>query len=1112
MILRPMIVYAGLGLATSQMMLLPQSPGARTPLQSSLPTEEARVLTPGVPIAREPSGRQSHSYQIALEAGQFTVVTANQRHATPTMRLDDPAGRSIVEMSIQEVSIFAETPGRYLIQVRAAAGSYEIRVEPLRPARAQDKARASADRIASEGARLSLQATEASTREAIEKFRAARALFREAEHPSGEALTLIWMGRQYLHLENGTQPARDHFNQALALARSIDDRAREAEALVSLGGSYTATSADREKALAYLEQALTLFEAVDDRRGQAVVLTNFGDVWLGLRQYQKALDGFERALALAGGVDDRAQAARINNYMGIIHQNLGDLPKALEFYNRAIPLSREGGALRNEFMVIGNAGIVYKELGDYRKALDAYNQSLELARKLDNVYGQGMVLNSIGTIHRVEGNSQTSLDYYNQALAFIRRLKLRGVEAAVLNNMGAAYAQMGAYQEALEHHQQSRDIRKALGDRLGESSSLNRAGAAFHKLGDLEKANEYLREALEIRRQIHDPLGEAETLLHLAAVERDRSELAQSQATLEAALEITESMRARIADAALRASYIARVQETYESYVDLLMRLHAQSPSDGHDAAALRAAERTRARVLLESLVEARANIRQGVDAALLDRERSLQQQLDTASLTLSRGLAAKAAAADVAAARKALENLTGEYQQLQAQIRAASPRYAALTQPEPLNASQIQQDILDNETVLLEFALGEQRSWLWAVTRQTLTSVALPSRGDLEAAARSLYAEVTARQPRDGETGAAYARRVAAADGRLRDRAEAVSRMLFSGILAELQGPWRGKRLVIVAAGALEYLPFAALPLPQPGDRPAASRTAVPLIARHEIVEAPSASVLATLRRDAARRKLPRRTVAVLADPVFDAADPRVARAARRVSTNVTATRTPTAADASPEVSYLSSRALQRIDDIRGGLTRLPFSRDEANAITSLAGGDNMLRAMDFEAARTAVLGAELEDYRIVHFATHGLIDADRPELSGLVLSLVSHQGQPQDGFLRLHDIYNMRLNADLVVLSACQTALGKEIKGEGLVGLTRGFMYAGAPRVVASLWQVSDLATAELMKRFYTGMFKQNLTPAAALRAAQLQMAKDPRWSSPYFWAGFVLQGDWK
>jgi CHAT domain-containing protein len=139
-------------------------------------------------------------------------------------------------------------------------------------------------------------------------------------------------------------------------------------------------------------------------------------------------------------------------------------------------------------------------------------------------------------------------------------------------------------------------------------------------------------------------------------------------------------------------------------------------------------------------------------------------------------------------------------------------------------------------------------------------------------------------------------------------------------------------------------------------------------------------------------------------------------------------------------------------------------------------------------------------------------LINSVHPELSGLVLSLVDPQGRPQEGFLRLHDIYNLKLGADLVVLSACQTALGKDIRGEGLIGLTRGFMYAGAPRVVASLWEVDDRATAELMKRLYEGMLVRGLTPAAALRDAQLALRRDRRWSDPFYWGAFVLQGEWK
>jgi CHAT domain-containing protein len=432
-------------------------------------------------------------------------------------------------------------------------------------------------------------------------------------------------------------------------------------------------------------------------------------------------------------------------------------------------------------------------------------------------------------------------------------------------------------------------------------------------------------------------------------------------------------------------------------------------------------------------------------------------------------------------------------YQDVQGRIRAASPRYAALTQPESLTATQIQRDVIDDNTVLLEFALGDHRSWLWAVTPGAIVSVALPPQRDIAAAARAFHDEVTARQRKTGESAAAYASRVTEADRRLTSRATALSRLLFSGIAPQLAGPWKGKRLAIVASGALEYVPFAALPAPG---------TSPPLIASHEIIEIPSASVLATLRREGADRTAPRHTLAVIADPVFELTDPRVSAK-------------PQASTAAPDASASDSAELSvdRIDAVRGGpLTRLPFSREEANAISAIAGRTDTLSATDFRASRATAVSGALADYRIVHFATHGLIDTERPDLSGLVLSLVNDRGVAQDGFLRLTDIYNLRLHADLVVLSACQTALGKEIRGEGLVGLTRGFMYAGAPRVVASLWEVSDLATAELMKKFYAGMLQQKLAPAAALRMAQRQMSQDPRWASPYYWAGFVFEGDWK
>ena len=238
---------------------------------------------------------------------------------------------------------------------------------------------------------------------------------------------------------------------------------------------------------------------------------------------------------------------------------------------------------------------------------------------------------------------------------------------------------------------------------------------------------------------------------------------------------------------------------------------------------------------------------------------------------------------------------------------------------------------------------------------------------------------------------------------------------------------------------------------------------------------------------------------VAVLADPVFSNNDPRVAAA-----------RLGRPAPIEKDIPAVALRS--GADSGLDGLRRLRFSRQEADAIARLAGTDGKLEAVDFAANRKLATSDELGQYRVVHFATHGIVNNSHPELSGIVLSLVDEKGQPQNGFLRLYDLYNLKLSADLVVLSACQTALGKEIRGEGLVGLTRGFMYAGAPRVIASLWQIDDRASAEFMKRFYEAMLGQNLRPSAALRAAQVSMSQDPRWHEPHYWAAFTLQGEWK
>ncbi|MBI1745934.1 MAG: CHAT domain-containing protein [Acidobacteria bacterium] len=328
---------------------------------------------------------------------------------------------------------------------------------------------------------------------------------------------------------------------------------------------------------------------------------------------------------------------------------------------------------------------------------------------------------------------------------------------------------------------------------------------------------------------------------------------------------------------------------------------------------------------------------------------------------------------------------------------------------------------------------------------------------------------------------------------------------MLLGPVAAQLGK----KRLLIVSDGALQYVPFAALPRPPTAGAGPETEPGVPLMVGHEIVSLPSASTLAVLRRERAGRPPATRKVAVLADPVYDKEDTRIRPAVRPAA----GTRKPEVREYSPIFDGKRSAREASLAETGWRFRRLPFTRREAEAILAMTSPGDGMKAVDFSASLATATSVALRQFRIVHFATHGFLNSEHPELSGLVLSLVDEQGAPQNGFLQLHKIYNLDLPAELVVLSGCQTALGKEIKGEGLVGLTRGFMYAGASRVMASLWQVEDRATAELMAHFYRGLLgRERLSPAAALRQAQIAMWKTKGWEAPYYWAAFTLQGEWK
>jgi len=869
-----------------------------------------------------------------------------------------------------------------------------------------------------------------------------------------------------------------------------------------------------EQAIQKLLEAAAIYHSSGDATHEAGALNNVARTYLLLGEQRQAIEYLKRVLPLVRSLGDRRSEGVILSDLGAAFDMLGDKQQALDYFNQALPALRIAGDRKNEATALDNIGMLYNSLDERQKALGYLNQALTLRRELRDANGVGASLNNLGGVTKALGDKQQALAYYNQALPFLRAVaNVKGV-ALTLNNIGGAYFDLSDYEKALAYYNQALPIFHGLPDgRVGELTTLNNIGQVYSRMGDQQKALDYFQQALLMARSIKRRDYEAGALFNIAYVERERGNLTEALTNAEAGIEILESRRGTISSQELRSAYFATVQNHYEFYIDLLMRLHKQKPSAGFDGKALEASERARARSLLDLLAEANADIREGVDATLLAHERALQQQLNAKALQQTQLLAGQHTAAQEEAIAKDIEILTNQFQSVESQIRQTSPRYAALTQPQPLTLKQIQTTVLAPDTLLLEYSLGAERSYLWAVTPTSINTYELPKREEIEAVARQVYTLLTSPTQWSGsqrnfglsdqkpETGTQQSQSLAGPEAATR-----LSQMVLAPVEAQLAE----KRLLIVADGTLQYIPFGALPRTQSqssNPNPQGTKKDYhPLILDHEIVILPSASTLTVLRQEVKGRKPAEKTVAVLADPVFESSDERVKGLRGQAGSNTD--------DAQPATAAGIRRAARDLglNDAELTIPRLPGTRREADQILALVPRSQTKAAFDFAASRQTVASKELGEYRYVHFATHGFLNSLHPELSGIVLSMVDDKGNPQDGFLLAHEVFNLKLSAELVVLSACRTGLGKQVRGEGLVGLTRGFMYAGAPRVVVSLWSVNDEATAELMAGFYRGMLSEKLRPAAALRAAQISLMKESRWQSPFYWAAFTLQGEWR
>jgi CHAT domain-containing protein/tetratricopeptide (TPR) repeat protein len=1021
------------------------------------------VLAAGAAVERTIQPREQHDYTLSLAAGESAhleirtevslVIALRRPDAAATVVIDD----SGAENPPQPLTIVAHAAGAHLIQIHVLegeeGGAYRLKLDRPRPATDQDEQRVRAEALLREGLRLSRETARETRLAAAERYRQAIDLWHGLGDRNMEAQTIHKAGWIYNRLGEA-RLALETYQRELPLFRALGNRHMEASALNNLAlervnlGEYS-------EAVEPLTSSAAIFHELGDKPGEGSALNNLGLAYYYMGETGKAREFDNRALQLRSSIGDRSGVAFAHANLASLADLEGRFQEELDHAAQALAIWHDLGNQQMEGLILGNLGMAHLKLGDPVVALDYLSRSETLQKQAPNRDREATTLGNIAVAYTRLGQPLKALEFANRSLDLWLELGVPARQSQVMNELAEIHVRLGQLPQALDEHTRARILARDAGNRVAEATALNGISLVRLKQGQHTEAAVAALEALSLARERGLRVVEEQALVSLGRAEAGRANLVAARGHFEEAINLAESIRSSVAGPDLRTSYFTGVAEEYDRLLDVTMRLHREHPLDGNDRRALEISEQGRARGLLDLLGESRSNIREGIDPALMERERGLRG-----------AIAARQLAADqrVVSRDGGVESLLAQYRDLQNEIRARSPRYAALTQPQPATLHTIQHETLDDDTVLLEYALGEERSYVWVVTPSSLDSYELPARAIIEASARRAYEVLSARNGLDTA-------------GAVR----ALGRIVLDPVVSQLGH----KRLVVVTEGALQYIPFGSLP----------DAAGHPLVAAHEMISLPSASTLHLLRREVAGRPAARQSIFVLGDPVFNRHDPRVTVAG-------------------VETTPPASAALDRSARESGvtGLDRLWFTRQEAEGIAALAPAGEARTHLDFEASLDRVKETDLGAYRIVHFATHGLLNNRHPDLSGLVFSLVDARGNPREGFLPAYEVYNLRLNADLVVLSACQTALGDDIRGEGLVGLTRGFMYAGAARVVASLWRVPDAATAALMRRFYRGILTDHLSPAAALRAAQTSIRAERRWSAPYYWAGFTLQGEWR
>ena len=1057
--------------------LWPQSPPS--PAGNPQGAGEPTSLQLGKPIQRELRGGETHLYKIHVEAGQFVHVVVLQKGIDVAVTLRDPSGKEIAKSDSlngsygpEPVSAIATASGDFRLEVVASdspAGHYEVQLTALRAASKSDRTRMSAERVYMEGIGSFSRGDLRSYKAAAEKWRESFRLWHLLDDKYGQALSLTSRGMAFDEAQEREQALKCG-KEAVPLWRAVGDRDGEATALQNIGGVY-ADRGEKQMALEYYSRALPMYRAVGDLAGEATTLNNLGLVYDDLGEEQKALDYFAQALPLRRAARDHAGEARTLNNLASVFSTLGEKQKALDYYAQALLIYRSGGDRAEEAITLNNIGAVYDDLGDEKKALDFYAQALPLRRAVGDRAGEAATLINLGTAYSALGQKRRALQYYAQALPLLRAVGDRAGEAAALNNIGRVYDHLGEKQKALDYFAQALLLRRAVGDRDGEAHTLNNIGQAYSALGEKQKALEYYGQALPFFQAVRDPLGEARVLLNLMSYWKEQDRPALAIFFGKQAIDRFQQVRRNIKGLAKeeQQSFVKSNEDYYRQLADLLIQ-------EGR----LPEAQEVLDLLKLEEYAQF-SHRRAGADSPFqpVARTHSEQAAQQAGDLIETDSIALGQQWLELKRRTSRTPEEQTQFDQLSQKLDAANERWkqfldglyedfgkgdqANRTLTSIKEASSGLRNLLrgmNPGTVALYTLVLDQKCVLVVITPQVTVAREAPvSKAALRGKVFAFVGGLAGHQPEQD----------------LLPKAQDLYRILIAPVERDLEQA-HANTLLWSLDDVLRYVPLAAL---HDGQHFLAERFA-----------------------------------------------------------NVVITTTSLANFTPPQVAAWRGAAMGVSKDY-DGLGELAAVPGELNAVVTSAAmkgshgpvpGAIMLDDSFTEKNLEAVLD---QPPPVIHMATHFVFNPGDDERSYLLLGGKEEGGKGYH--LSLADLRNeSRLNnfvgVELLTLSGCETGMGskdsdgREVDSLGIVGQLNG-----AKSVVATLWKVDDASVGTLMEAFYRlWITPPGMAKSEALRQAQLALLRGTanegsasalhrpdqtaQYSNPYYWAPFVLMGNWK